>query len=47
MTRQDMALEQFDQQIIHELELFFRTDFRLLIKTKMVSMVRKGIIWAY
>lgn len=26
MGRQDMALEQFDRQMIHELELFFRTD---------------------
>ena len=49
MGRQDMALEQFDQQMIHELELFFRTDCRLSVNTtaKMISMVRKGILWAY
>ena len=49
MGRQDMALEQFDRQMIHELELFFRTDCRLSINTtaKMMSMVRKGILWAY
>ena len=43
MGRQDMALEQFDRQMIHELELFFRTDCRLSINTtaKMMSMVRK------
>lgn len=35
--------------MIHELELFFRTDCRLSINTtaKMMSMVRKGILWAY
>ena len=49
MDRQDMALEQFDWQMIHKLELFFRTDCRLSINTtaKMMSMVRKGILWAY
>lgn len=49
MGRQDMALEQFDRQMIHELELFFRTDCRLSVNTtaKMMSMVRKGILWAY
>ena len=49
MGRQDMALEQFDWQMIHKLELFFRTDCRLSINTtaKMMSMVRKGILWAY
>lgn len=49
MGRQDMPLEQFNRQMIHELELFFRTDCRLSINTtaKMMSMVRKGILWAY
>lgn len=49
MGRQDMPLEQFDRQMIHELELFFRTDCRLSVNTtaKMMSMVRKGILWAY
>ena len=49
MSRQDMPLEQFNRQMIHELELFFRTDCRLSINTtaKMMSMVRKGILWAY
>ncbi len=49
MGRQDMTLEQFDRQMIHELELFFRTDCRLSVNTtaKMMSMVRKGILWAY
>lgn len=49
MGRQDMALEQFNRQMIHELELFFRTDCRLSVNTtaKMMSMVRKGILWAY
>lgn len=38
-----MPLEQFNRQMIHELELFFRTDCRLSINTtaKMMSMVRK------
>ena len=49
MGRQDIPLEQFNRQMIHELELFFRTDCRLSINTtaKMMSMVRKGILWAY
>ena len=49
MGRQDMPLEQFNRQMIHELELFFRTDCRLSINTtaKMMSMIRKGILWAY
>lgn len=49
MGRQNMPLEQFNRQMIHELELFFRTDCRLSINTtaKMMSMVRKGILWAY
>ena len=49
MGRQDMPLEQFNRQMIHELELFFRTDCKLSINTtaKMMSMVRKGILWAY
>ena len=49
MGRQDMPLEQFNRQMIHELELFFRTDCRLSINTtaKMMSIVRKGILWAY
>lgn len=49
MGRQDMAQEQFNRQMIHELELFFRTDCRLSVNTtaKMMSMVRKGILWAY
>lgn len=34
MGRQDMALEQFDRLMIHELELFFRTDCRLSINTE-------------
>ena len=49
MGRQDMPLEQFNRQMIYELELFFRTDCKLSINTtaKMMSMVRKGILWAY
>ena len=46
MGRQDMALELFDRQIIHELELFFRTEYKLSVNTtaKMMSMIKKGIL---
>lgn len=45
----DMVLEQFDRQTIHELEIFFRTDCNLSVNStaKMLEFVRKGILWAY
>lgn len=45
----DMALDKFDRQTIHELEIFFRTDCNLSVNStaKMLEFVRKGILWAY
>lgn len=45
----DMALDQFNRQTIHELEIFFRTDCNLSVNStaKMLEFIRKGILWAY
>lgn len=45
----DMALDQFNRQTIHDLEIFFRTDCCLSINStaKMLGFIRKGILWAY
>lgn len=45
----DMALDQFNRQTIHDLEIFFRTDCCLSVNStaKMLEFIRKGILWAY
>lgn len=45
----DMALDQFNRQTIHDLEIFFKTDCSLSVNStaKMLEFIRKGILWAY
>lgn len=45
----DMPLDQFNRQTIHDLEIFFKADYNLSVNStaKMLEFIRKGILWAY